>query len=312
MIEIGIMIEGQESLTWESFLRMAGTVESLGFDLLFRSDHLKPLEVSAFRDTLALWPSLSALAMHTKRIRFGPLVCPMTFRHPALVAKMAASVSLLSNGRLDLGLGAGWYGGEHRAFGIRYPRYADRLEMLEEGTQVIRQLWAGKPSSFSGKHYQLEDAAGLMLPDPIPIIMGGKGEKTLQVVALRADEWNCSYVGVDVFKEKSLQLDDNCDTLGRDPASLRRSLMTPFVIGKDGTQVQRHIDAHRMTFPSLPANLTTWLEAGFIGGSPAQVSDQMSTFADGGTNRFMLQQNALDDLDSLALLANEVMPHFRS
>ena len=313
MAEIGIMIEGQEDLTWERFFKIAETVENLGFDSLFRADHLTALEGFPQRASLALWPSLTALALRTKRIRFGPMVCSMTFRHPAMVAKMAAAVDVLSGGRLDLGLGAGWYKGEHDMFGIDYPAYKNRLEMLDEGAQVIKGLWSGQPFTFQGKHFQLDSAETHPQPaqvNPV-IIMGGKGEKTLQIVARQATEWNCSYAGIDLFRQKSEELDENCRKIGRDPATLRRSLMIPFVIGKDESAIQQRIDAHRTTFPSLPATYTEWLAAGFLGGSPQQMIDQMSAFVEAGIERFMLQHNDLDDLASLATLSDEVLPHFR-
>jgi alkanesulfonate monooxygenase SsuD/methylene tetrahydromethanopterin reductase-like flavin-dependent oxidoreductase (luciferase family) len=262
-----------------------------------------PLAVNEPRATLALWPSLTALALRTSRIRFGPLVCPMTFRHPAMVAKMAAAVSVLSNGRLDLGLGAGWNDGEHQMFGLNYPRYGRRLEMLDEGAEVIKSLYSGRPASFSGTHYQLHKAINFPLPLNMPIIMGGRGKKTLKIVARHADEWNFAYGGVDNFKEKSAELDENCREIGRSPATLRRSLMIPFVIGRDDTAVQNAINAHRAMFPNLPDNLNDWLQAGFIGGFPRQIADQMAVFVTAGVERFMLQHNAFDDLDSLELLA---------
>lgn len=202
MVEIGIMIEGQQDLTWDRFFRIVDAVEELGFGSLFRSDHLTALFGPHDRASLALWPSLTALAIRTKRIRFGPMVCPITFRHPAMVAKMAAAVDVLSGGRLDLGLGAGWHDGEHRMFGINYPPYRRRLEMLVEGVQVIKALWSGEPTTFEGKHYQLDAAESHPGPaqENPTIIMGGKGEKTLKVVAQHATEWNCSYVGLDVFR----------------------------------------------------------------------------------------------------------------
>ncbi len=312
MAEIGIMIEGQEDLTWERLFQIAKTVETLGFASLFRSDHLTSLEGFHQRASLALWPSLAALAAQTERIRFGPMVCSMTFRHPAMVAKMAAAVDQLSGGRLDLGLGAGWYRGEHRMFGVDYPAYGDRLEMLDEGAQVIKGLWTGQPYTFQGKYYQIESAETYPPPtqaEPV-IIMGGKGEKTLRVVARLATEWNCSYVGLNTFRQKSGELDRNCLAIKRDPATLRRSLMIPFVIGRDGRAIQNRIDAHRAMFPSLPKTLDDWHEAGFIGGSPGQLADQLNSFAGAGVQRFMLQHNDLDDLDSLELLARELLPLF--
>jgi F420-dependent oxidoreductase-like protein len=308
MVKVGIMVEGQESMTWERFLGLAKTVEELGFDSFFRSDHLTALGGAKDRQSLELWSSLSALALQTKRIRFGPMVCSMTFRHPAILAKMAASVSVLSNGRLDLGLGAGWYEGEHEMFGIDFPRYGTRLKMLEEGAQVIRLLFATEPANFDGEFYQLTDAMTYPKPKDLTIIMGGKGAKTLEVVARNADEWNCSYVGVDMFKDKSRQLDINCEAIGRDPLTLRRSVMIPFVIARSESELQECIHAHRLMFSDLPGDLPAWHRAGFVGGTPHQVIDQLKGLEGAGVTRFMLQHNNLDDIDSLRLLAEQVLP----
>ena len=308
MVEMGIMVEGQENMTWERYLGLARTVEELGFDSFFRSDHLTALGGSNDRQSLALWPSLSVLASQTKRIRFGPMVCSMTFRHPAILAKMAASVSELSNGRLDLGLGAGWYKEEHEMFGIDFPPYGTRLKMLDEGAQVIRLLFATEPANFNGEFYQLTDAMTYPKPKNLAIIMGGKGKKTLEVVARNADEWNCSYVGVEAFKDKSRQLDINCEAIDRDPLTLHRSVMIPFVIARNESDLQKRIHAHRLMFSDLPGDLSAWHRAGFIGGTPQQVIDQLTGFEQAGVTRFMLQHNNLDDLDSLTLLAEEVLP----
>jgi alkanesulfonate monooxygenase SsuD/methylene tetrahydromethanopterin reductase-like flavin-dependent oxidoreductase (luciferase family) len=144
------------------------------------------------------------------------------------------------------------------------------------------------------------------------MIMGGKGDKTLQIVAKHASEWNCSYVGLDVFREKSQRLDEHCQALGRDPTTLRRSLMIPFVIGRDEAALQKRIERHRATFATLPATYADWRAAGFLGGSASQLLDQLKAFEAAGIARFMLQHNDLDDLDSLGLLAAEVLPHFDS
>jgi alkanesulfonate monooxygenase SsuD/methylene tetrahydromethanopterin reductase-like flavin-dependent oxidoreductase (luciferase family) len=304
MATIGIMVEGQEDMTWSRFLKLAEVVEASGFESLFRSDHLRTLEREPLYATLALWPSLTALALRTSRIRFGPLVCPITFRHPSILAKMAVSVAELSDGRLDLGLGAGWHDNEHRMFGIPYPRYGIRLQMLDEAAQIVKGLWSGQPFTLTGKHYQLQAAQNHPIPSqPIPIIMGGKGGKTLQIVAKHADEWNFTYAGITAFSQKSAELDGCCEAIGREPGSLRRSLMIPFVIGRDETAVQARIQACCRMFPSLPTTLADWLAAGYIGGTPSQVEEQLQAFAAAGVQRFMLQHNDLDDLESLELLA---------
>jgi F420-dependent oxidoreductase-like protein len=312
MAEIGIMLEGQEDLTWDRLFRLAEVVESLGFAHLFRSDHLTSLDGSSQRASLALWPSLTAMALKTDRIRFGPMVCPMTFRHPVMLAKMAAAVNVLSGGRLDLGLGAGWNAYEHRMFGIDYPPYPTRLEMLDEGAEVIRALWSGRPTTFTGRYYRLEAAESYPLPAemPAPIIMGGKGKKTLQIVARHATEWNFSYEGLDAFRQKSAELDESCLAIGREPASLRRSVMIPYVIGPDEATLQKRIEVHRSIFPGLPQDLAGWHATGFPGGRPQQVVDQLKAFEAAGVERFMLQHNDLDDLDSLELLTSDVLPHF--
>ncbi len=312
MTEIGIMLEGQEGLTWERLFRLADAVEASGLDHLFRSDHLVTFGSNHKTPTLALWPSLTALALRTKRIRFGPMVCSITFRHPSMVAKMAADVSTLSNGRFDLGLGAGWFDREHQMFGIEFPKYSTRLEMLAEGAEVVKALWSGEPATMKGKHYSLDEAVNYPLPaEASPaLIMGGKGTKTLKVVARQATEWNFSYGGVDFFKEKSAELDDNCREIGRDPKTVRRSLMAPFVIGRDDAAVQDRIDGHRTMFPFLPATFEEWRSAGFIGGVPQQVLDQIGEFVEAGMARFMLQHNDLDDTDSIELLAETVAGQF--
>lgn len=312
MTHIGIMIEGQEDLTWERFFRLADAVERLGFESLFRSDHLTSLVGFPKRETLALWASLTALAVRTRRIRFGPLVSPMTFRHPVEQAKLAAAVSVLSGGRLDMGIGAGWNEHEHHIFGVPYPRFKTRLEILDEGATVIKGLWSGEPQSFQGKHYQLNSAEAHPSPlgDPPPLIMGGKGDRTLALVAKHATEWNASYLPLGRLRDKLAALDEQCRAIGRDLATLRRSLMIPFVIGKDDAEIQKRIDARRAIFPHLPQTLAEWRAAGFPAGTPEQVIQDLYAFQETGITRFMLQHNDLDDTESLELLAQTVLPHF--
>lgn len=309
MADVGLMVEGQEDLTWERWFRFADAAESLGFEALFRSDHLTALNGEPGRESLALWPSLTAVALRTRRIRFGPLVASITFRHPAMVAKMASSIDVLSDGRFDLGLGAGWFAGEHEMFGIRYPKYSERLERLDEGAGVVRALWSGQEKTTSGPHYPLQRARNLPLPlgRPPALIMGGKGEQTLRVVARHATEWNFSYSSLGHFVRKSAELDRACEEVGRDPSSIRRSMMLPFAIGRSDQAVRAHVSAHRTTFSNLPDTPEDWLAAGFLVGSPEAIVDQIGERIEAGASRFMLQQNALDDLASVELLASEVL-----
>lgn len=310
MTEIALMVEGQEDLTWERWFRFADAAESMGLNGLFRSDHLTALNGETGRESLALWPSLTAVALRTSRIRFGPLVAPMTFRHPAMVAKMAASIDVLSSGRFDLGLGAGWFAREHEMFGIPYPAHGERLARLDEGAAVVRALWSGVETTTTGPHYRLHKARNLPLPvgRTTPMIIGGKGDKSLRVVARHATEWNFSYSTLSHFKERSAELDRACREVGRDPSEVRRSMMLPFAIGRGDGEVKAHIEAHRQTFNDLPESPDEWRDAGFLVGNPNDIVDQIGERADAGVSRLMLQQNALDDLDSVELLASEVMP----
>jgi alkanesulfonate monooxygenase SsuD/methylene tetrahydromethanopterin reductase-like flavin-dependent oxidoreductase (luciferase family) len=157
-MRFGIMLEGQEGLTWDHWHRIAARVEASGLDSLWRSDHFFSVMGAVERDSLETWASLAVLADRTRRLRFGPLVCSMTFRAPALLARMAAAVDQLGDGRLELGVGAGWYEREHQAFGIPFPPVKERMDRLEEGIEVLRRLWGPDPARFEGRYWQLRDA----------------------------------------------------------------------------------------------------------------------------------------------------------
>ena len=196
-IQLTVMIEAQEGLTWERWQALARTAEDAGYAGLFRSDHLTGLFGDPRRGSLDAWASLTWLASHTRRIRFGPMVCPLTFHHPALLAKRAAAVAELSGGRFDLGIGAGWHEGEHAMFGVPFPPLKERLDRLECGARVIRALWRGEPVTLEQSYYPLREAQSFPLPlgGGVPLIVGGRGERrTLRVVAEHADEWNVTRV----------------------------------------------------------------------------------------------------------------------
>ena len=207
-MKVGIMIEGQEGLTWERWFRLAQAAEDLGYESLCRSDHLTGLGGESKRPSLETWTSLAALATRTKRIRFGPMVSPLTFYHPALLAKMAAAVDTLSGGRLDLGLGAGWNEHEHRMFGVPFLTLKERLDRLEAGARLIRSLEKGQPVTLKQPHFPLEKAESFPLPATgrYRIVIGGRGEKrTLKIVAEFADEWNVTRVDIPGFVAEALR-----------------------------------------------------------------------------------------------------------
>jgi F420-dependent oxidoreductase-like protein len=310
-MKIGIMIEGQEGLTWERWLRLAQTAEDLGFESLCRSDHLTGLGGESKRPSLETWTSLTALALRTKRIRFGPMVSPLTFYHPALLAKMAAAVDTLSGGRLDLGLGAGWNEHEHKMFGVPFPTVKERLDRLEAGARLIRSLEKGQPVTLKQPLFPLEKAESYPLPASgrYRIVIGGRGEKrTLKIVAEFADEWNVTRVDVPTFTEKRAVLAGHCRAFGRDPESVQRSLMVPCAVGRDAAEVGTRIAAARAAFPALPADEAAWHAASFLAGTPDRVVADLKAWKQAGLQRVLLQSLDQDDIAGFELFAREVMP----
>lgn len=310
-LAVGIMIEGQEGLTWERWRTLAEAVEAHDFESLFRSDHLTGLFGDSRRPCLDTWTSLGWLAAHTRRIRFGPLVSPLTFHHPALLARAAAAVDLLSGGRLDLGIGAGWHEGEHRMFGIPFPALRERLDRLECGGRLIRALWRGEPVTLAQPYYPLAAAESHPLParGRLPLIVGARGERRgLRIVAELADEWNVTRVTLQDYPAKARALEAHCRALGRDPAAIRRSLMVPVVVGRSAQELATRRARARAVFPRMPEDAPGWRSAGFLHGAPAEVVDDLRRWAAAGVERVMLQMLDQEDLDAIRLIGREVVP----
>jgi len=204
----------------------ADAIETI--DDLWLFDHFVPLRLNLTDPCPEAWTLLTALAVQTRRARLGILVSGNTYRHPAVIAKMAATLDIVAGGRLEFGLGAGWHEGEHRMYGIPLGTTADRIRALDEACVVIRRLWTEARTSFSGRYYTLEDA--VCEPKPVqpggpPITIGGTGERlTLHVVARHADTWNFNGTSVDEFVRLNGVLDEHCGALGRDPAAITRSV----------------------------------------------------------------------------------------
>jgi F420-dependent oxidoreductase-like protein len=308
MIEVAIMIEGQNGLNWENWKRMALAVEDLGFSGLFRSDHFtnaKPPDL----DSLELWTSLTWLASHTMRIGFGPLVSPVSFRHPTMTARMAAAVDDLSGGRLTLGLGAGWQEREHNNYGYELLDIRERFKRFEEGLEII-SLLLGKdtPSNFDGSYYRMRD--GILLPRPKSksgpsILIGGNGPKrTLPLVAKYANEWNSVYLNIPKFSSLNNQLNDLLSENGRKTEDIRRSLMIGCVYGHDEADLARKV-ADRTKGKRTPKQL---IDDDFPAGTPNQLVATLERWAEAGISRIMLQWLDLNDLDGLEGLAHKVLP----
>jgi F420-dependent oxidoreductase-like protein len=310
-MRVGIMIEAQEGLTWERWLRLVHAAEDMGYESLCRSDHLTGLWGESRRPALETWTSLTMLAMRTRRIRFGPMVSPITFYQPALLAKMAVALDTLSNGRLDLGLGGGWNEHEHHMFGIPLPPMKERLDRLEAGARYIRALGVGEPVTLEQPYYPLRKAENYPLPTygRLRLVIGGRGEKrTLRIAAEFADEWNVTRVDPDGFRHKREVLARHCAAVRRDPESIERSLMIPLAIGRDRADVAQRLAAARVTFPQMPADEEGWRRAHFLVGAPADVGAALKEWEAAGVQRVLLQMLDMEDLAAIELFARSVLP----
>ena len=304
MLEIAVMLEGQNGLNWARWQKIARLVEDAGFVGLYRSDHFtngNPPDL----DSLELWTSLTWLACNTKRIEFGPLVTPFSFRHPAFTARMASAVDDLSGGRLTLGMGAGWQEREHDLFGFDLLEPKARYDRFEEGLEVVtRLLRSDEPVTFEGRYFQVRGA--VLLPRPQRpggprILIGGDGGKRMRsLIARYAVEWNCVMLTPQVFAGRNQLLTEALAAAGRDPNSVRRSMMTGCFFGRDDAALKEKLAARNRTLEQLH-------ERGIVAGSPNQVREQLSKLEEAGLQRIMLQWLDLDDLEGLEALAKAVL-----
>ena len=304
MIEIAIMIEGQNGLNWDRWKRIATAIEELGFAGLYRSDHFTNLGAPD-KDSLEMWISLTWLASHTRRIEFGPMVTPFSFRHPVFTARMAKDVDDLSGGRLILGVGAGWQEREHAKFGFDLLDLTGRFDRFEEAVEVVyRLLRSEDPVSFSGEFYRLDEA--ILLPRPQrpggpPLLIGGKGRRrTLPLTAKYADEWNAGFIPPGSFASLNDELDRLLEAEGRPKTDVRRSLTTWLVFGVDDSDLDQKMK-------SRDSSLEELLDRGAIVGGPTQVAERISEYEATGAQRIMLQWLDLDDMAGLEALAKAVL-----
>jgi F420-dependent oxidoreductase-like protein len=307
MIEVAIMIEGQEGIGWDRWRRIVRAVEDSGYAGLFRSDHFPNKRTGSHQDALELWTSLTWLADNTRRIEFGPLVSPVSFRHPIITAWQASAVDNLAGGRLRLGLGAGWHEEEHDAFGFDLLDTDSRFERFEEGLEVVTRLLRNEePVTFEGEFYSLRDA--LILPRSprhggVPIVIGGNGaRRTLPLAARYADEWNAVSLTPEEFADLDTRLDELTREAGRTPDDVRRTLMTRVVFGRTRADVERKLDA------------TGWdgIPAGVIVGTEDEIVERLGRLAEAGVERVMAQWLEVDDIDALEAMAHSVLPQLRA
>jgi F420-dependent oxidoreductase-like protein len=302
VLEVAIMVEGQEGIGWDRWRRLALAVEELGYAGLYRSDHFPNKRTGMYRDGLELWASLAWLAEKTSRIEFGPLVSPVSFRHPVITAWQASSVDNLAGGRLQLGLGAGWNEWEHVTFGFDVLDTDRRFARFEEGLEVVTRLLRNdEPVSFDGEFYGLNDA--LLVPRSprggTPVVVGGNGvRRTLPLAARYADEWNAVFLKAEAFGDLNARLDELVREAGRTPEQVRRTLMTRVIFGRTEADVDRRLDGE----------LRDHLPAAVLAGTPGEIVERLGHLSEAGVQRVMLQWLEVDDIDALEAMAHSVLP----
>jgi alkanesulfonate monooxygenase SsuD/methylene tetrahydromethanopterin reductase-like flavin-dependent oxidoreductase (luciferase family) len=296
MAGIGIMIEAQDGLNWERWRSLCRDVEELGFTALRRSDHLFSVFGVDGRDALDCWTSLALAAQWTKRIEFGPMVCSLTWHYPAVLAREAAAVDVLSGGRLVLGVGAGWHELEHERFGVPFPTLKQRMDNYESGIELILRAWERtRPQPV--RHGK------------VPLLLGGRGgeKRGLRIVARFADEWNLTNADAEIYEHKLNLFLDNCRAVGRDPNTVRRSMMQGYLIGANEKDVLDRAARLRDVIPRFaemsPRDIVDSQSAMWFVGTPEQIAEKMRRFTKLGVELFMLQHFVQDDRDALELLS---------
>ena len=309
-VRLALMIEGQEGVTWEDWVAIADACEQNGVEALFRSDHY----VSGFdeaRPVFDAWATIAGLAARTTKLQLGTLVSPGTFRHPAVLARNAATADEISGGRVTLGIGAGWMEREHEAYGIDFATARERVARFGEQLEIANRLLREDVVDFSGEHYTLQNAPGLKRPN-LPVLVGGSVKPGTVEPAVRfADEYNTFFVTTDEAKARKQKLDEACERAGRDPATLRYSLMAPLVVGRDEREVQASARRVGERFGRDPQQvLERYGEFGPVG-TVEQVVERLQQMEEIGYERVMLQHLAHQDLETVALIGRELTPAVR-
>lgn len=307
-MELRIFTEPQQGASYDDLLRIARATQELGFDGFFRSDHYLAMDDSdGLPGPTDAWVSLAGLARETSRIRLGTLVSPATFREPGPLAITVAQVDQMSGGRVELGLGAGWFEAEHSAYGLDFPEVAERFDRFEEQLEVVTGLWAtpiGERFSHSGRHYSLTDSPALPKPaqQPAPpIIIGGGGKRRTPAMAVRyAAEFNVAFRSVEDTGAAFDRVLAGCDEAGRDRTSLVLSVGQVLCVGRNVAELSRRAE-------SIGRGVDDLRSSGFAG-TPAEVVDRIGTFNDLGATRIYFQVLDLADLDHLQLVADEIAP----
>ncbi|MEE1756468.1 LLM class F420-dependent oxidoreductase [Streptomyces sp. SP18CS02] len=302
-MDLRIFTEPQQGASYDTLLTVAKATEDLGFDAFFRSDHyLKMGSVDGLPGPTDAWITLAGLARETKRIRLGTLMTAATFRLPGVLALQVAQVDQMSGGRIELGLGAGWFEEEHKAYGIPFPK--EKFGRLEEQLAIVTGLWAtevGDTFSYEGDHYRLEDSPALPKPaqDKVPVLIGGHGPtRTPRLAARYADEFNMPFSSPQDSERQFGRVRAAAEEAGRKGDDLVYSNALVVCVGRDDAEVARRAAAIGREVEELKEN--------GLAGSPAEVVDKIGRYGAVGASRFYLQVLDLDDLDHLELISSQV------
>lgn len=307
-MKLRVFTEPQQGASYSQLLAVAQTAERSGFDAFFRSDHYQKMgdHVSGLPGPSDAWITLAGIARETSTIRLGTLVNSATFRNPGVLAISVANVDDMSNGRVELGLGAGWYQAEHRSYGIGFPPLGERFDILTEQLQIITGLWGtphGATFSFTGTHYEVVDSPALPKPrqSPPPIIVGGGGpRRTPRLAARFAAEFNLPFNSMEAFTAQRDRVRAACDDIGRDPDSLVYSVAQVVCVGRDEAEIARRAAAIGRDVAELRSN--------GLCGTPAEVTAKIKAWEATGASRMYLQVLDLDDLDHVSLIGEQVLP----
>ncbi|WP_432523077.1 LLM class F420-dependent oxidoreductase [Kineococcus sp. SYSU DK006] len=305
-MDLRIFTEPQQGARYEDLRRVAVAAEAAGYSAFFRSDHYLHMSGSGLPGPTDAWTTLAALARETTSIRLGTLVTSATFRHPGVLAVQVAQVDEMSGGRVELGLGTGWFEAEHTAYGIPFPPLKERFDRFAEQLEIVTGLFAtpeGRTFDFTGEHYRLEGSPALPKPvqSPVPIIVGGGGKKRTPALAARyASEFNAAFASVEDTAAAISRVREACAAAGRDASSMTSSAALIVCCGRDEAEVVRRAEA----IGREPAELR---ENG-LAGTPAEVVDKIGRYAAVGVERIYLQVMDLSDLEHLDLVAEQVAP----
>jgi F420-dependent oxidoreductase-like protein len=310
-LDLCLMIEGQEGVTWPQWRALAQACEQHGIGTLFRSDHYLNLDGQhPERGSLDAWGTVNALAALTSTLRLGTLVSPASFRHPSVLAKLVVTADHVSGGRIDLGLGAGWHEREHAAYGFPFHATKWRMDVLEEELEVLMGHWGAGPSSFSGKHYVLSDLDAqpkpVQQPHP-PLIMGGTGGPRSAALAARfADEYNTPFPSLDDIRRRRDAVVEACERAGRDPIPF--SAMIGTVVGADESDLADRARRVAQRTGTDAEALMREPPEGWVVATVERAAEQFAALRDAGLHRVMCQLLVHDDTEAVALLGDELAP----